>query len=336
MPGYGCSPEPRLRDVPLRKEIPLSDANIIETSDRDAFSFFDAASFWTQFRHGSVTVKGVKLHYVEGGEGMPLLLIPGWPQSWYAWRHVMPMLASGRRVIAIDPRGYGDSDRPASGYDMKTVAAELHGFADALGLLSGGGIDVVGHDIGTWISYAYASDWPEDVKRLALFDGAVPGVSPSAPSGVPTPEQNIKTWHFAFNRLNDLPELLLRGREREFLTWFFTAKSVRPWTIGPADMDEYVRIALIPGSARASADYYRASFSPEGLAQNRARAETKLQIPVLAYGADNGVAASLVGTLREIAVNVQGGVFANCGHYMPEEAPKAIGRELVRFFELPA
>ena len=315
----------------------LTEATVIGTSDRDAYQSFDVASFWTQFRHGSAVVNGVKLHYVEGGEGAPVLLVPGWPQSWYAWRHLMPpLVAAGRRVIAVDPRGYGDSDRPASGYDMKTVAAEMHGFAEALGLLGGGGVDVVGHDIGTWISYAYAADWPGDVKRLALFDGAIPGVSPPPPAEVPTAEQNIKTWHFAFNRLDDLPELLLRGREREFLTWFFSSKSVRPWTIGPADVDEYVRVALIPGSARASADFYRVSFGPEGLAQNRARAEKKLALPVLAYGADSGVAGSLVGTLRGIAENVQGGIFANCGHYMPEEAPEAILRELTRFFELPA
>ena len=315
----------------------MTEMTVIETSDRDAYQSFDAATFWTQFRHGSAAVNGVKLHYVEGGAGAPVLLVPGWPQSWYAWRHVMPpLVAAGRRVIAVDPRGYGDSDRPASGYDMKTVAAEMHGFADALGLLGAGGVDVVGHDIGTWISYAYAADWPGDVKRLALFDGAIPGVTPPAPAGIPTAEQNIKTWHFAFNRLDDLPELLLRGHEREFLLWCFNAKSVRPWTIGPTDLDEYVRVALIPGSARASADFYRASFGPEGLAQNRTRAETKLRMPILAYGADSGVAGSLAATLGGIAENVQGGVFTNCGHYVPEEAPEAISRELARFFELPA
>ena len=311
--------------------------SIVPTSNGDVGRPFDAVSFWTQFRHGSAAVNGIRQHYVEGGEGAPVLLVPGWPQSWYAWRYIMPQLAaSGRRVIAVDPRGYGDSDRPAFGYDMKTVAAEMHGFAEALGLLGGSGLDVVGHDIGTWISYAYAADWPGDVKRLALFDGAIPGVTPPPPAGIPPAEQNIKTWHFAFNRLDDLPELLLHGREREFLTWFFSSKAVRPWAIGPSDLDEYVRVAQVPGTARASSAYYRASFGTEGLAQNRARAEKKLTLPILAYGADHGVAGSLVETLRGIAENVQGGIFTSCGHYMPEEAPEAILRELFRFFELPA
>ena len=84
----------------------------------------------TDFRHGTVAANGVRLHYVERGDGPPVLLLPGWPQSWYAWRHVMVRLAAaGRRVIAVDPRGMGDSERPATGYDLATVAADIHAFS---------------------------------------------------------------------------------------------------------------------------------------------------------------------------------------------------------------
>jgi pimeloyl-ACP methyl ester carboxylesterase len=187
----------------------------------------DPIAFWNAFHHATATVNGVRLHYVEGGSGTPVLLLPGWPQSWYAWRLVMPMLAAaGRRVIALDPRGSGDSDRPYSGYDMKTVAAEIHGFVDLFGLVGDRKLDVVGHDIGTWIGYAYAADWANDVERLVIFDAALPGITPPPPAGIPSAEQNVKTWHFAFNRLDDLPETLIRGHEREFLTWLFQAKAV--------------------------------------------------------------------------------------------------------------
>ena len=98
----------------------------------------------------------------------------------------MPLLASrGRRVIALDPRGMGDSDRPASGYDMRTVAAEIHGFVEALGLTANAALDVVGHDVGTWIGYVYAADWPDDIRRLALFDARLPGVSPPPAAAYP-------------------------------------------------------------------------------------------------------------------------------------------------------
>jgi pimeloyl-ACP methyl ester carboxylesterase len=274
----------------------------------------------------------VRLHFVEGGSGAPILLLPGWPQSWYAWRYVMPRLANvGRRVIALDPRGMGDSDRPASGYEMRTVAAELHGFAEMLKLTRNGPIDVVGHDIGAWIGHAYTADWSADVKRLAVFDAALPGITPPPPAGIPSAEANVKTWHFAFNRLDDLPEILLQGREREFLTWLFKAKSTRPWTITPADLDEYVRVNAAPGATRAALSYYRHKFSPEGIAHSRTRAAQKLAMPVLAFGAETGVGAMLIDTMRLVAIDVNGGVFEGCGHYMPEEAPRAVAEQIIRF-----
>lgn len=306
--------------------------DIIPTSAADALPSFDPATFWTQFRHGTQTVAGVRLHYVEGGEGEPLLLLPGWPQSWYVWRSVMPLLvAAGRRVIALDPRGMGDSARPSGGYDMQTVAAEVHGVITALGLTATGPIDVAGHDIGTWIAYALAADWPADVRRLAVFDAALPGITPPAPAGIPSAEANVKTWHFAFNRLDDLPELLLEGRERAFLTWLFRAKAVRPWAITPADLDEYERVNAAPGATRAALSYYRQNLGPEALERNRRRAERKLSIPVLAFGADAGVGTMLIDTLRLVAEDVSGGIFTDCGHYMPEEAPRAVAERLIDF-----
>ena len=301
-----------------------------------AMQTFSPATFWNNFHHGSVHVNGVRLHYVEGGSGAPILLIPGWPQSWYAWRLVMPLLAaSGRRVIAIDPRGMGDSDKPASGYDMKTVAADLHAFADALGLRDDGALDVAGHDIGTWIGHAYAADWPGDIRRLALFDAALPGITPPPPAGIPTAEVNTRTWHFAFNRLDDLPEILLQGHERAFLSVLFHTKADNRWAIAPADLDEYERVFSAPGAVRAALSYYRVAFSPEGLAQSRNRTEKALTMPILACGAEHGVKDTLLNTMRGIATNVHGSVMENCGHYMPEEIPEAVADELMRFFSEP-
>ena len=306
--------------------------DVVPTSAADALPPFDPATFWKQFRHGAATVAGNRLHFVEGGSGAPVLLLPGWPQSWYVWRYVMPLLAAaGRRVIALDPRGMGDSDRPASGYDMRTVAAEIHSVVEALALTKDGPIDVVGHDLGTWTGYAYANEWQGDVRRLAVFDAALPGITPPPAPGIPSAENNLKTWHFGFNRLDDLPELLLQGREREFLTWLFRAKSVRPWAITPADLDEYVRVNATPGASRAAFSYYRHMLSPEGLEHSHTRAERKLTVPVLAFGADGGVGVALIDTMRLVAGDVRGGVFGNCGHYMPEEAPRAVAEQVISF-----
>jgi pimeloyl-ACP methyl ester carboxylesterase len=293
----------------------------------------DISSFRQHFRHGTAIVNGLHLHYVEGGEGRPILLIPGWPQSWYAWRLVMPRLvAAGRRVIAVDPRGMGDSQRPAHGYDLIAVAADMHGLAEILGLLSEGPIDVAGHDVGAWIAYAFASDWRSDVRRVAVLDALIPGLSaPRMDLGVR--EGNLRSWHFPFNQLDDLPEALLVGREKTFLTWLFRAKSVHSWAFTAGDIDEYARQMAAPGAIRAATAYYKAALSAEGMAANRARATRPLDVPLLILGAERGLGQAMVEALTPLAREVSGRAVPGCGHYMPEECPQEIAADLLAFFE---
>lgn len=295
--------------------------------------FMVRTDFWKHFHHASARVGDVNIHYVEGGEGPPVLLIPGWPQSWYAWRYVMPQLVdAGYRVIAVDPRGMGESDAPIGDYDLGTVAAELHSFAQTIGLFERGPIDVVGHDVGTWIAYAWASDWRSDIRRLALLDALIPGVS--APrTDLPVDEANRRSWHFAFNQLDDLPELLIRGREEVFLTWLFRVKALQPWTITADDIAVYARQLAAPGALRAATRYYQCALSPEGVAANRLRAEKHLDIPVLALGAERGVGNHIVKALQALAMNVQGDVILGAGHYLPEEAANRIADLLVDFLK---
>jgi len=310
----------------------MNTAHTAATSASDQRNF-DADAFWQQFQHREAQVGSIRLHYVEGGQGRPLLLIPGWPQSWYTWRHVMPALAAnGRRVIAVDPRGLGDSDKPVDGYDLGTVARDLRQFALQTELMAEGPVDVAGHDIGAWIGYAWAADWPGDIGRLALYDAALPGITPPAPAGNLSAEANIRAWHFGFNRLVDLPELLVEGRERAYLDWLFRAK-LRVWSaITTADLDEYTRVFSAPGAARAGFAYYRTLFNGDGLEQNRKRATQRLSIPVMAWGASDGVGNVLLNTLRGIAEDVAGGTIEACGHYVPEEAPETVIRQLTAFF----
>ena len=211
----------------------------------------------------SVRVAGVRLHYGEMGSGDPVLLLPGWPEDGYAWRIVAPLLAArGRRVVILDPRGFGDSDKPAAGYDLDTVAADVHAFIAAAGLRRAGGIDVVTHDLGGWIGYALASAHPEDVRRLVLSEVTIP--SPTQQRPIADDAGNVKTWHFAFNRLPGLPEILVAGHERAFLDWLFDNKAMRPSAIDAAARAEYVR-AFASGGGHAGFNYYRALFSPAGL-----------------------------------------------------------------------
>lgn len=295
--------------------------------------FMARADFWKRFHHASARVGDVNIHYVEGGEGPPVLLIPGWPQSWYAWRYVMPELVdAGYRVIAVDPRGMGESDAPIGDYDLGTVAAELHAFAQTIGLFEQGPIDLVGHDVGTWIAYAWAADWRSDIRRVAFLDALIPGVS--APrTDLSADEANRRSWHFAFNQLDDLPELLISGREEVFLTWLFRVKALQPWTITAEDIAVYARQLAAPGALRAATRYYQCALSPEGVSANRLRADKRLGIPVLALGAERGVGDHIVKALQALATNVEGEVILGAGHYLPEEAANRITDLLVDFLK---
>ncbi|AXQ27514.1 alpha/beta hydrolase [Solimonas sp. K1W22B-7] len=284
----------------------------------------------SSLQHLAVEANGVRLHYVVSGQGEPVILVPGWPESWFAWRAMIPQLVqSGRKVYAVDPRGFGDSEKAASGYDADTMANDLHAFIKAVGIE--GRVDVVGHDVGTWISYFHAAKFPGDVRRLVLSEASIPGVSPAF-SGIPSEAQNIKTWHFAFNRLDGLPELLVHGREREFLTWMFTKKSMRPWTIDAESLDEYVRISSSPGAARAGFEYYREAFGEQSLAQAKALSSNKLSMPILAVGGEGGVGESLARTIQDVATNVRGNVLTGCGHYIPEECPERFSDVILQFW----
>jgi pimeloyl-ACP methyl ester carboxylesterase len=295
--------------------------------------FMARIDFWQRFQPASARVGDVNIHYVEGGVGPTVLLIPGWPQSWYAWRYVMPQLVdAGYRVIAVDPRGMGGSDAPIGDYDVGTVAAELHHFAKKINLFETGPIDVVGHDVGTWIAYAWAADWRSDIRRVAFLDALIPGVS--APrTDLPADEANRRSWHFAFNQLDHLPELLISGREEAFLTWLFRAKALQPWTITAEDIAVYARQLAAPGALRAATRYYQCALSSEGVAANRLRAEKPLDIPVLALGAERGVGEHIVKALQALATNVQGDVILGAGHYLPEEAAYRIADLLVAFLK---
>ena len=168
-------------------------------------------------------------------------------------------------------------------------------------------------------STSHADAHPEDVRRLVVSEATIPGALPT--SGFPDDATNIKTWHFAFNRLNDLSELLVQGHERAYLSWLFSNKVVKIWQIDPASLDEYVRVFTIPGTARADFAYYHEVFSTEGLAQMKARLGRKLRMPVLALGGEGGVGLGMLHSMQTAGPDVRGGEFKGCGHYLPEECP---------------
>ncbi len=176
--------------------------------------------FTDTFTSRYVDTGDLRQHAVIGGEGPPLLLVHGWPQTWYQYRLVMPALARDFEVIAVDQRGIGLSDKPHDGYDIGTLAADMVALMDSLGHQR---FAMAGFDTGMFIAYALAADHPDRLDRLVVGEAFVPGVSPSPPLFVPGPI-NERLWHIAFNRLSMVNEDLVRGREdiffgTEYATW---------------------------------------------------------------------------------------------------------------------
>jgi pimeloyl-ACP methyl ester carboxylesterase len=304
-------------------------------------AFAQNAASSDRIEHHVAKIDGTRFHYVTAGAGDPVLLIPGWPESWIAWRKVVPLLVrAGRRVIVLDPRGFGESDKPAAGYDLDTAARDLHRFLEATNLTPSGGIDIVAHDVGTWIAHAHAVDYPADVRRLVLTESNIPGIT-AFPGGLPSEAVNLKSWQFAFNRLNDLPEMLVQGHEREYLAWIFATKSTRSYAIEPAALEEYTREYSAPGAMRAGFTWYRTNFDVEGLAQAKARGARRLTMPVLALGGSDGVGDALRATVATLGDRVQGGPIApmparpgdGCGHFLPEECPDELTEAVLKFWQ---
>jgi pimeloyl-ACP methyl ester carboxylesterase len=277
--------------------------------------------------HHFARLAQVTLHYVTAGSGPPVVLLHGWPQSWYEWRHVIPRLAERYRVVAPDLRGLGDSSRPLEGYDRQTVAGDLWE------LLSGPlGLDrfhLVGHDVGGPIAFALAAAHPDAVRSLAILDVTIPGIGPDI-------SQGGRRWHHAFHMTPDLPEALVGGRERIYLSWFYREFSWRPDAIGEADIAEYLRTYTQPGALRAGFSYYR--NIARSVAENRALRDSgfRLKMPVLALGGERmearGRAREPEESLSGIADDVIGGVIAESGHFIPEEQPEILTERLLGFW----
>jgi pimeloyl-ACP methyl ester carboxylesterase len=277
-----------------------------------------------KFAHHTIALEGVSLHYVIAGKGDPVVLLHGWPQTWYEWRRIMPTLAQRYTVIAPDMRGLGDSSRPATGYDKQSIAADIRRLVHKLGFEQ---ILLVGHDWGGPVAYAYACGYPAEVRRLAILDVTIPNETWER---IPQITRRGGIWHVAFHSVRDLPEALINGRERIYLSWFYRTAAYNPAAINEADIDEYVRCYSAPGAMRAGFEYYRAIFTD--IDHNKENAKNKLKMPVLALGGERGFRSAPLKCMKELADDVRGGVVERSGHWIPEERPDYLLAQLLEFF----
>ncbi|MFD7894275.1 alpha/beta fold hydrolase [Streptomyces sp. NPDC059743] len=267
----------------------------------------------------------LRLHAVTGGEGPPLLLVHGWPQTWYAWRLLMPALARDFQVVAVEQRGVGLSDKPLDGYDTGTLADDLVALMAALGHRR---FAMVGHDVGMWTGYALAADHPDRLERLAVAEAAIPGLSPSPPL-FGTREANDRLWHFGFNRLTEMNELLVRGRERLYFGHQFASKAASPGLPEHAVQVYVDALSAGPEALRSSFEFYRALDTT--MEQNIRRRRRRLTLPVLTIAGAECSAELVESTMKLAADDLESVILPDCGHYPAEEAPEAMLAALTGF-----
>lgn len=276
----------------------------------------------------TATVNGIRMHYRIGGTGPPVVLLHGWPQTWYCWRKVLGELSTRHTVIAPDLRGYGRSDKPRHGYDKRTMATDVAELVRALGFER---VCVAGHDRGGRVGHRWALDHPDQVARFAVLDI------------IPTREmwRRLDTglgsayWHWLFHLQPDLPERLASQDVAGYLGYFYERWTYQRHGLEPEAVEEYVRAFSAPGALRAGFDDYRASF-PDDAAHDDADAEAGrgLTMPVLALWGAGGLLGSLptLEIWRDYAADVRGAAIEHCGHFLPEEQPDAVLRHLTGFF----
>ncbi|MGW0893389.1 alpha/beta fold hydrolase [Saccharopolyspora sp. NPDC002578] len=282
------------------------------------------------FTHRWVDADGIRLHAVDSGPptGPAVVLLAGFPQTWWAWRKAMPRLAERFRVIAIDLPGQGHSDRPHDSYDTHTVASRVQAAVTALGVSK---YWLVAHDIGAWVAFSLALMHEERLRGVALLDAGIPGIT--LPDAVPTnPEQAWKTWHFAFHLVPELPETLLTGHERDYVGWFLKVKALSPDTFDGADIDHYAASIAAEGGLRASLAYYR--DAAESARKNHdALGRGHLTVPLLGISSSHGSIPDMAASISPWADNVTGVVIPQAGHFIPDEQPDAVVDALIAFID---
>ncbi len=278
------------------------------------------------FSHHLVSVNGIQLHYVIGGQGDPIVLLHGFPQSWYEWRHIMQALAKNYTVVVPDLRGFGDSSKPVTGYDGKTTAEDIYQLTSQLGFNQ---IFLVAHDVGAQTAYSYASVHPNNVTKLVIMDFPYPGFLP--------PEFGENgPWWFAFHQTPNLPEYLVEGKEREYISWFMKGLAYNPSAITEKDIDIFANHFAAPGTAHGAFEHFRA-FSVDA-EQNKESAKNKITMPVLALGGDIYPALGgdipgnfALSSLQSLATDVKGVTVPFSGHWIPEERPDFVLNQLFKF-----
>lgn len=281
--------------------------------------------FMTGMDHRTVRANGIRINLWVGGDGPPVLLLHGYPQTAQMWHKVAPRLIEHYTVVCPDLRGYGDSDKPRDGYDKRTMARDMHELMAALGHDA---YALVGHDRGARVGHRQALDYPDAVTRLCVLD-IVPTHTVFARA-----DRHLAAayWHWFFFQAPDLPEIMLAAAPEAFLRHLFRALAYRAGAIDEALLQEYLRAFTLPGTIRAGLEDYRAAATRDFDDDERDLAR-RVRCPVLAIWGEFGKMHTIfdvLATWQEKADVVEGHPLP-CGHFIPEEAPDELLAALQTF-----
>jgi pimeloyl-ACP methyl ester carboxylesterase len=266
----------------------------------------------------------LSLHYRQAGHGAPIVFLHGFAETSHMWCPALEALAPGHTVLAIDLPGAGGSSRPETGYDKKTMAREIRALVRLLGYHR---IQLVGHDIGLMVAYAYAAQFPGEVDSLTLMDAFLPGVG-AYQEMVLAPDQ----WHFHFH--GRTAEALVAGRERIYLEHFWNDFAADPRrSLSEADRELYAREYAKPPGIRSAMGYFAAL--DQDAADFAGFARTPLTMPILALGGEKASGTLLAEQAELIGTRVTAVIILDAGHWLMEEARDRTLAELVGFLQGP-
>lgn len=304
----------------IKKVTLLSLAILFGISAQAQSQKIKAANPPANFKHAIATVNGIKIHYVIGGKGEPLVLVHGFGQNWYMWNRLLPELSKHFTVIAPDLRGVGESDKPAGGYDKKNMATDIHELVKKLGYKN---INLAGHDIGLMVAYAYAAQYPTEVKKLALMDALLPGIEPV------WSQVSASAWWFGFFGWS-ASGAIVAGKEKEFLANFWPVVAYAKNSFTKEETTEFVRAYSVTGAIAGSFQWFGA-FSQDGK-DNVELMKQKLNMPVLTMGGQYFAASFLKEHTKLLANDVNETNIADSGHWLVQENTPAVQKGLLNFF----
>jgi pimeloyl-ACP methyl ester carboxylesterase len=274
------------------------------------------------FRSKNIQTDGATIYVRVGGAGSAVLLLHGFGDTGDMWAPLAAKLAKNHTVVVPDLRGMGLSSHPDAGYDKKTQARDLATVLDRLHIVS---VALVTHDIGNMVGYAFAAQYPERVSRWAVLDAPIPGVG-----DWDNIIRNPLLWHFNFRGPDE--ERLVAGRERIYLDRFWDEFSANPKSIDDATRQHYAALYARPHAMHDAFEQFGA-FRQDAIDNKAFVAQGKLNMPVLAIGAEKSFGAAMADDMRAVATNVKGEVIGNSGHWLMEEQPAATMAVIIRFLK---